>query len=217
MRWGSNTVSNMKILLRPLSTWRSPTNVTEVPGDWNDQSTDLWVPSNHIIHWLCLARITSAMIKTNTGERGGEKDSERHKESTGRLEGGGGQTDKEWVRQADILLHVSPPNESANNMYNNNIQYKVQFRLYLSWLYLFVCSGLSHVRPGCMISAIRDFGCEVLLTSCNVCTYILFKRPLRAQTQRRGGEQSLHVCDSVRSGQILTSASGNSMKAKWFV
>jgi len=35
------------------------------------------------------------MIKTNTGERGGERDSERHKESAGKLEGGGGQTDKE--------------------------------------------------------------------------------------------------------------------------
>lgn len=39
---------------------------------------------------------------------------------------------------------------------------------------------------------------EALLTSFSVCTYILFTRPPRAQTQR-GGEQSLHVCDSVHS------------------
>lgn len=55
------------------------------------------------------------MIKTNTGERGGEKDGERHNESAGSPEGGGGQTDKEWVRQADILLRVGPANKSANN------------------------------------------------------------------------------------------------------
>lgn len=62
-------------------------------------------PFNHIIHWLRQAHVPSAMIKTNTGKGEGERDSERHKESAGMLEGGGGQTDKEWVRQADILLH----------------------------------------------------------------------------------------------------------------
>lgn len=44
------------------------------------------------------------------------------------------------------------------------------------------------------------------LTSSRVCTCIPFTRPPRAQTQRRGGEQRLDVCESVRSGHILTSA-----------
>lgn len=56
------------------------------------------------------------MIKTNTSKRGGEIDSERHNETAGRQEGGGGQTDKEWVRQADILLHVGPSNKREDNM-----------------------------------------------------------------------------------------------------
>lgn len=66
-------VTNLKILLRTFSIWRSPTNVAQVPGGGNNWSRD-FTPSDHIIYRLCLAHVTiTKMIKTNTGNRGGER------------------------------------------------------------------------------------------------------------------------------------------------
>lgn len=49
---------------------KSLTNVTEVPKDWND-------PSLLLSLWLYRAHIAPAMIKTNTGQRGEEKETTR--------------------------------------------------------------------------------------------------------------------------------------------
>lgn len=84
---------------------------------------------------------------------------------------------------------------------------KVRHRQSLSWLH-----GLGWAMTEC-VHDISDKGHRVwgevggaLLTSSWVCTCIPYTRPPRAQTQRRGGEQRLDVCESVCSGHILTSA-----------
>lgn len=61
--------------------------------------------------WLYHAHITPAMIKTNTGQQGEEKETTRETKSGSRFKGGGAQTEEEWVRQADIHLHRGPSNK----------------------------------------------------------------------------------------------------------
>lgn len=108
VRWGSDTVSNKRILFRPFSTWRFLTNVTEVPGDWNDHRRN-FVPESLLITLSTgSARPTSPLQwLRQTQAREEEKETARDtKRVLAGLEGGGGQTDKVWVRQADILPHV---------------------------------------------------------------------------------------------------------------
>lgn len=70
--------------------------MTEVPGDWNDQSRDFTPETLLITLSTGSAWPTSPQqCLRQTQAREEEKETVRDKEIAGRLEGGGGQTDKE--------------------------------------------------------------------------------------------------------------------------
>lgn len=93
----------------------------------------------------------SAMIKTNTGQQGEEKETTRETKSGSRFKGGGAQTEEEWVRKADIHLHRGPSNK-MRIMGKDCVRHRQT-----SW----VC--VLEVNPSegeCMISLTGDSGAE---------------------------------------------------------
>lgn len=157
VRQGSDSVSNKRILFRPFSTWRSLTNVTEVPGDWSDQRRNFSPGPLLIILSTGSARPTSPLqwLLRQTQAREKEKETVRDTKRVlaGEKEGVVRQTRSESGRQISSYMDRRP-NQWKCTWY-------VKSGIDSLWV-----DCMCWVKPWqnvCMISVTRDTGCEARL------------------------------------------------------
>lgn len=187
-----------KRILFVFPSWKSLSNFADVPKDWNDLSLLLSA-------WLYHAHITPAMIKTNTGQRREEKETTRETKRAGRFEGGGAQTDKEWVRQADIHLHRGP-SKKVQIMGKDCVRHGQT-----SWVYVL---EVNSCEDGCMISLKGDSGCEAEVRATFLTSFNMYMSvPLRAADKDK--VEGVWVSALWTHSDI--SPDGNLIKAKWNV